>query len=195
MCGRYYVDDETAKEIELLVRETDKRVQDLKRSGDMHPADYAVVITGQKEALHSTVKRWGIPGFGRQKIIFNARSESVLEKKMFRESILNRRLIVPAAGFYEWNHNKEKVTFLPVNGGILYMAGFYQYFGNEDCFIILTTDANSSVKGVHERMPLILESEEINDWLWNQERFKNLLKKRPLPLAKKSEYEQQTLKL
>lgn len=195
MCGRYYVDDETTKEIERLVRHTDKRVQNFKKSGDVHPADYAVVITGQKEALHSTVKRWGIPGFGRQKIIFNARSESVLEKKMFRESILNRRLIVPAAGFYEWNHNKEKVTFLPINRGILYMAGFYLFVENEERFIILTTDANSSVKGVHERMPLILESEEINDWLWNQERFKNILKKRPLPLAKKSEYEQQTLKL
>ena len=37
------------------------------------------------------------------KLVINARSESVMEKPMFCESILHNRIVIPAAGFYEWN--------------------------------------------------------------------------------------------
>ena len=67
--------------------------------------------------------------------------ETALEKKMFRESVLNRRIIIPATGFYEWNHEKEKVTFIAENAvrgknAILYLAGVYGHFEGEDTVIV-----------------------------------------------------------
>ena len=41
------------------------------------------------------------------------------------------------------------------------MAGIYQYFQNVERFVILTTEANSSVLTIHDRMPLILEEKEL----------------------------------
>lgn len=57
------------------------------------------------------VKRWGFFGIAKQKLLINTRAETVLERKMFRDSVLRHRIIIPAAGFYEWNSYKEKVTF------------------------------------------------------------------------------------
>ncbi len=90
-------------------------------------------------------------------MIFNARSESVLEKRMFRESTLHRRIVVPAAWFYEWNQRKEKNIFSSKEQPAIFMAGIYNYDQEEERFVILTTAANESMKPVHDRMPLILK--------------------------------------
>ena len=114
---------------------------------------------------------------------------------MFRESVLRRRLIIPAAGFYEWNRKKEKVTFTSAvkEQPILYMAGFYNRFGEEDRFVILTTGANGSMADVHERMPLLLKHQELEEWLRDDSRLGEFLHKEPHGLKRKMEYEQQTL--
>ncbi len=80
---------------------------------------------------------------------------------MFRDSVLHRRCIIPAKHFYEWDSDKNKVTFLRKDKSVLYMAGFYNCFQGEDRFIIITTQANTSVQKVHNRMPLILEDKEL----------------------------------
>lgn len=111
MCGRFYIDDDTAGEIEKIVRMVDEKLRRAKRTGDIYPTETAPVILYREGKMIADAKRWGFPGFGSGKVIFNARCESVLEKRMFRESIRERRLIIPAAGFYEWNKKKEKVAF------------------------------------------------------------------------------------
>ncbi len=199
MCGRYYVDDETAGEIEKLVRQVDEKLKKGKWTGggavDVHPGEYAAVLTADKKEMKAVAKRWGFPGFGGGKVIFNARAESVLEKRMFRESVLRRRLIVPAAGFYEWNSHKEKVTFLSGERPVLYMAGFYDQFAGEDRFVILTTAANVAVKGTHDRMPLLLERTELEQWLWEDGALEWFLRKEPHLLQKRQMYQQQRLSL
>ena len=50
MCGRYYVDDETAREIEKLVRDLDRKLQ-IERTGDVFPAQNATIIKGQEHHL------------------------------------------------------------------------------------------------------------------------------------------------
>lgn len=191
MCGRFYIDDDTAREIEKMIRKVDKQLRRERKTGDIHPTESATVITAEQKELIATDKKWGFPGFGHSKVIINARAESALEKKMFRDSVLNRRLIIPATGFYEWNQSKEKVTFM--KNEPLYMAGFYNRFGDEDCFVILTTAANQSMREIHDRMPLILEPEEIEQWLLDDKKAKELLHKVPGLLNKKMEYEQQRL--
>ena len=132
-------------------------------------------------------KKWGFPGFDCGKVIFNARSESVLEKKMFRYSVLKRRLIIPASGFYEWNRKKEKVTFTSAveEQPILYMAGFFNKYENEDRFVILTTGANGSMADVHERMPLLLKKQELEEWLRDDKRLEEFLHSEPHGLKRK----------
>ena len=195
MCGRFYISDDTAREIEKTIRMVDERLRKERRTGDIHPTEMAPVISYQRGSLFAADKKWGFPGFDSGKVIFNARAESALEKKMFRESVLKRRLVIPAAGFYEWNRNKEKVTFTSAlaEQPILYMAGFYNKYGNEDRFVILTSGANDSMADVHERMPLLLKHQELEEWIRNDRRLEEFLHSEPHGLKRTMEYEQQTL--
>lgn len=59
--------------------------------------------------------------------------------------------------------------------------------------MILTTEANASVSMVHERMPLVLESKEIKDWVLDDYAVEFLLHKTPVSLNRKSDYEQMSL--
>ena len=194
MCGRFYISDDTAREIEKTIRMVDERLRK-ERTGDIHPTEMAPVISYRKDDMVIGDKKWGFPGFDSKKVIFNARAESVLEKKMFRESVLRRRLIIPAAGFYEWNRKKEKVTFTSAvkEQPLLYMAGFYNRYGEEERFVILTTGANDSMADVHERMPLLLKHQELEEWLRDDRRLEEFLYSEPHGLKRRMEYEQQTL--
>ena len=171
MCGRYYIDDDTAREIEKLVRRVDERMRQAPAAGgplqakDIHPSEIAPVLAAEGQNLCCRWQKWGFPGFHGKQLIFNARSESALEKKMFRESVEQRRIVVPAAWFYEWNRDKEKNIFYRKGQPVLYMAGFYNRYQGENRFVILTTEANDSMRPVHDRMPLVLERDEIQQWL------------------------------
>lgn len=195
MCGRFYIDDDTARDIEKTIRMVDEQLKREIRTGDIHPTENAPVISYQNGDMVAENKKWGFPGFNSGKVIFNARSESVLEKRMFRESVMKRRLVIPASGFYEWNRHKEKVTFTSAleEQPVLYMAGFYNRFGDEDRFVILTTGANDSMADVHERMPILLKREELVEWIRDDRRLEEFLHREPHGLKRKMEFEQQML--
>lgn len=199
MCGRYYVDDETAGEIEQIIHLADEKVKRADfakaqfRPGDVHPTETAPILKAANQGLKCSLQRWGFPGFQRKQVIFNARSESVLEKKTFRESAGHRRIVVPAAWFYEWNQNKEKNIFYLEGQGTLFMAGIYSRYQEEERFVILTTKANDSMKPVHDRMPLILDKSEIDPWIFDEKSARELLHKVPCPLERKTEFEQMSL--
>lgn len=199
MCGRYYIDDDTAREIEKLIRQVDERMRQAPAAGslvqakDIHPSEVAPVIVAEGQKLCCRWQRWGFPGFHGKQLIFNARSESVLEKKMFRESVGQRRIAVPAAWFYEWNKNKEKNIFYRKGQPVLYMAGLYNRYQDEDRFVILTTDANDSMRPVHDRMPLVLERDEIQQWLNENQLVEDFLQKTPPLLGRRMDFEQMSL--
>ncbi|MDY5986416.1 SOS response-associated peptidase [Sporofaciens sp. SGI.106] len=115
---------------------------------------------------------WGFPQYQKKGLLINASAETALERKSFRDSVMHRRCIIPAKQFYEWDSDKNKVTFLRENQPVLFMAGFYDRFQDEDHFIILTTQANESVSPVHHRMPLILEKSK---YLFNENVFFDIL--------------------
>lgn len=195
MCGRFFIDSDTARELEKNIRIANDSFRKGHYVGDIHPTETAPVISFLQGNLFAENKKWGFPGFDSKKVIFNARAESVLEKKMFRESVLRRRIVIPAAGFYEWNRQKEKVTFRSSikEQPILYMAGFYNKYGNEDHFVILTTGANDSIADVHERMPLLLKYQELEEWIRDEKRLEEFLHSEPHGLKREMEFEQQTL--
>lgn len=199
MCGRYYIDDDTAREIEKLIRQVDEKMRRApmavrsSQAKDIHPSETAPVIAAEGPGICCRWQRWGFPGFHGKQLIFNARSESVTEKRMFQESAKKRRIVVPAAWFYEWNKNKEKITFHRKEQPVLYMAGLYNKYQDEDRFVILTTEANASVRPVHDRMPLILERDEVCKWLSKDLLVEAFLHKTPPLLERRTDFEQMSL--
>ena len=123
----------------------------------------------------------GVGGKGRS--IINARSETALERPMFRQSVLARRCVIPTTGFYEWGPaggQKRKYRFqLPGRDRALYLAGLWNDCGGQRRCVILTTAANPSMAGIHDRMPLVLERERLAEWVHSPQAAGELLRRTP----------------
>lgn len=194
MCGRYYVDDGTVREIEKLVSQIDRKLLE-EKGRDVFPSQSAPVVTGRDGDLMGEALIWGFPGFEKARVIFNARQETALEKRTFRESVRLRRCVIPARHFYEWDKKKEKYTFTRQDNRVLYLAGCYDRFGEDDRFVILTTEANDSMKKIHDRMPVVLEERQIEEWIFDSRKTEAILSQPVVELNSKTEYEQVTLDL
>lgn len=134
----------------------------------------------------------GISGFDKGKLLINARAEGVRTKRAFADSFASRRCVFPAAGFYEWDKQKNKVTFKLEDKPILYLAGIYKPYGAEKRFVVLTREANDSMRPVHDRMPLILTKEEVRPWVRDEEATSTILAKELPQLMTERPYEQMT---
>lgn len=173
MCGRFYVDDETAREIEKIARKIDQKMA---KMGDVHPSEPALILRAMKGKMVSEVLKWGYDAAGKN--IFNARSETVQERPMFRYDYENRRCIIPVKKFYEWKKSdgkqKEKYDFFS-EGETLFLAGIYHKDSDGDRFTILTREAEGCMVGIHSRMPLILTRDDMEKWLFSKEEAVRLL--------------------
>lgn len=191
MCGRYFIDDETVKEIEKLVHDIDYNI----RIGEIYPTNQVPIFTNNNSSK-CILSTWGFPNFHNKDnkgVIINARSETAFEKPMFKQSLIDRRCLIPASGFFEWNSEKEKYYFTSKEAHTFYFCGLYNTFENENRFVILTTSPNISISDIHDRMPLILPKSKCDDWLYNNAATQLLLKETPILLDRSSDYEQQTL--
>lgn len=170
MCGRYYFEDLSHIEWDRLLQE----ISEDYKQGEIFPTNQVPIITGPETI---EISSWGFPNFRTPKgTVINARSETAQEKPMFRKAFSETRCVIPTNGFYEWDQNqlsaegkKQKLLFLEEGKKDLYLAGLYRYFDGENRFVILTKASNDSIEPFHHRMPLILEPEEIEDWLLNTE--------------------------
>lgn len=137
-----------------------------------------IVRRGQDGAREFVLVRWGlIPAWVKDpadfSTLFNARSETALEKASFRNPARRRRCLFPATGFYEWTGPKGKrrpLFFRPPDNGVMAFAGLYEYWmganGSEvETATILTCAANGVVGAYHERMPAILQPSDHEAWL------------------------------
>ena len=194
MCCRFYSDETTQKDIVGLVDGYDKGI-DWLREGDVHPGDKATVIIKGSNGLFAGDMRFGMNGSRNTAdtkapaLLINARAESVREKKSFAESVAERRCVIPAKKFYEWDRDKNKAEFSPVKEKSVYLAGIYR--GSD--FVILTTAANGSMKPVHDRMPLTLRRDQIEPWLTDAEKTDEILSQTPEELSVYREFEQLSL--
>lgn len=193
MCGRYYVDDETVNEIEKIVRQVSEKMAYNK--GEIYPTNQVPIIRGDQDSLALSTMVWGFPNYAKKGVIINARCETVKEKRTFSKPIAETRCIVPAAGFYEWDSAKNKIRFERSDNGILYMAGIWKRYEDEDRFVILTTGANESIISIHDRMPLIIEKNELDNWIFDNQFTDYVLHKTSAQLKQIRENEQAKLSL
>jgi len=168
MCGRYtFFTEREIREVEDIIREIDKDIKREKlKTGEIFPSDIAPVLLADKGEAKPKLMTWGFPGYQGKQLIINARSETVHEKRLFRSSLETMRCVIPSTGFYEWDKQKNKHLFNMPDSEMLYMAGLYNRFEDDERFVILTAQANESVAGVHSRMPVILHHNRIKDWLF-----------------------------
>lgn len=135
----------------------------------------AIIRLSPSEVRELAFVRWGM---GERKLI-NARSETVRERFSFREAFRFRRCLVVADGFYEWRREgKARIPyyFRRKDDRPFGMAGLWSggavTVGDGDACAILTTEASSIVRPIHDRMPMILHEPDFGVWLdpdWKSE--------------------------
>ncbi|MCA9868126.1 MAG: SOS response-associated peptidase [Anaerolineae bacterium] len=138
----------------------------------------AAVRLNASEAREFTHFQWGLipswakdPSMGSRMI--NARAETVADKPAFRAAFKRRRCLLPATGFYEWrkmNGHKQPMYIREAGGGLVSLAGLWEVWqsadgGQLETCTILTTTANALMEPIHDRMPLILDSQDYDMWL------------------------------
>ncbi|RDY27951.1 SOS response-associated peptidase [Lachnotalea glycerini] len=190
MCGRYYIDEETAMELQKIVLHIDKKLNPAHYSRDIVPSALAPVITNGSNEMSLELFNWGFLGYNQKGLIINARAETVSEKKSFKDCLADRRCIIPAKGFYEWDQSRNKFTFQNTKKRIMLMAGLYNA---DNRFVIITTKANESMEKIHDRMPLVLSDNLVHDWLFDSQETINILNKMPPLLERSSDMEQMRL--
>lgn len=122
--------------------------------------------------------RWGlIPHWAKEagggSTLINARSETVAEKPSFRDAFHERRCLVVADGFYEWQamgRRKQPYWIGLSDRRPFAFAGLWDRWQPEggealDSCTILTTDANDALRDLHDRMPVILDAGDYDRWL------------------------------
>jgi putative SOS response-associated peptidase YedK len=121
----------------------------------------------------------------------NARAESVDLAPSFREACRQRRCVIPADGFYEWNGPKDKRMpqwFPHADGGLLLFAGLYEAWTpepgvSETTFTIITTTPDALMAPIHNRMPVVLSDRDADDWTNPRETNPRSLKRLLAPAA------------
>ena len=166
MCGRYNFTVEESDEIREILEKLNAKIHSSKvKTGEIFPTNQVPILIGEENQASPVLSIWGFPKFDGKGVIINARSETAFEKRTFRDSVINRRCIIPSTGFYEWDREKRKHLFRLEGSSALYMAGLYSYYQGEMRFVILTTGANESIKDIHHRMPLVIPKNEIETWI------------------------------
>lgn len=185
MCGRYNFTVEQSDEIREILKKLNAKIQKKEpKLGEIFPTNLVPVLQGKGHRVEVDLISWGFPKWGQKGVIINSRSETAFEKSMFRESLINRRCIIPSTGFYEWDREKSKFLFQMEGTSALYMAGIYKHYGEEGRFVILTTEANDSMKEVHNRMPLVIPRDEIDRWILDSSATNEMLHRVPPRLVR-----------
>jgi len=182
MCGRMTLTRKDFRQLAAeLGAEFDESVVALYRPRyNIAPTDQHWILRMKNEqrqllpAKFGLVNSWAadMKGAARQ---INAKSETARTRPAFREAFEWRRCAVPADGFFEWAGAKDArrpFWYHAPDGGLLLFAGLYESWRDPQTdawtrtFAILTTDANEVVAPVHDRMPVILPHDRVDDWIF-----------------------------
>jgi putative SOS response-associated peptidase YedK len=178
MCGRFNLRtpaSELAKIFALI------RTAELRPRYNIAPTQPVAAIRQADDGRELALITWGLipswaddPQIGSRMI--NARAETVAAKPSFRSAFKRRRCLIPADGFYEWKQTgagkgpKQPFHIGRQDGKPFAMAGLWERWAKgagpaiESCTII-TTDANSELRELHDRMPVIIPPDDYDQWL------------------------------
>jgi putative SOS response-associated peptidase YedK len=176
MCGRFAL-TMSPEELQALMGYLDE--VDFPPRYNIAPTQPVAVVRLERGERRFALMRWGlVPSWVKEPqnfgLLFNARSESALEKASFRSALRYRRCLFPASGFYEWRRGPGKTRqpfwIRPRTGGLVAFAGIWETWpdrdgGEIDTACIMTTDANAEIASIHDRMPVVIRPEDFDRWL------------------------------
>ncbi|MEI6971605.1 MAG: SOS response-associated peptidase [bacterium] len=177
MCGRYTI----AKPKRVLAVFAPRTVTaDLGHPRyNIAPMQKVPVVTGPRNERTISDCQWGlVPGWADNPSIgsrmINARGETVEVKPAFKQAFRTGRCLLPADGFYEWRSTgRDKQPFwihAPEDEPFAF-AGLCAEWRNRDTgsilksCTILTREADGSMAGIHDRMPVIVPDSMWDAWL------------------------------
>ena len=168
MCGRIYIpEDAGIQMLRAIVDNLEHRNVKVK-TGEVSPGDVAAVVaSNRRREPQPFAMEWGyhLPN---GKLVFNTRSETAAEKPMFADGMRQRRCLIPAAHYFEWERKaggKTKYAIAPKAGEGFFLAGIYRMEAGKPVFSILTRSPAEEIAFIHDRMPVILPNEVTADWL------------------------------
>ncbi|MBC8120901.1 MAG: SOS response-associated peptidase [Gemmatimonadaceae bacterium] len=174
MCGRFTLSQSPEAIAEAFALTAPPAVEP---RYNIAPTQDVLTVRATAEGRSAIAVRWGlVPSWSKDPAIgarmINARAETVAEKPSFRSALRSRRCLVVADGFYEWKKvegKKQPYHIRLVDSEVFAFAGLWERSGKageelETCTII-TTAANELMIGIHERMPVILETADYERWL------------------------------
>lgn len=193
MCMSLRIEPKEMAEVLIKVRKmafaqemSIKLGKSLSMSGDLYPSDIAPVLAPNKYGQMAIFPMaWGFTHQATPKPLANCRVETADSKPLWRGSWYRRRCVIPASWYYEWGYpvyeddsrsiiehqNTKKVKYAIQTEGsdITYIAGLYRYEEHYDMqvpvFSILTREAAGTVRDIHDRMPVILDKNSLQDWI------------------------------
>ena len=180
MCGRSSL-TKNEKELEQRFNATFYS-EDLERYNpipnfNVAPTHMMPIITNE-DASHINIFRWGLIPFWAKDVkigtsMINARIETIKEKATYKNTLKNKRCLVPLDGFYEWKkegRNKIPFRIRTTDQEIFSCAGLWETWKspegiNINTFTIITLPSNKFMHQIHDRMPAILLPEQEKEWL------------------------------
>ena len=181
MCGRFVAMTDPDGLVRFLVID-ERQAPDLGPNYNVAPTQEVYAAAEHDDRRHLVTLRWGLvpswakdPAIGNRMI--NARAETAAEKRSFAPSLRKRRCLIPADGFYEWQrHERGPKTphyIRRADEAPMTFAGLWSVWRDpadetaealRTC-TILTTDANETLRPLHDRMPVIVEPQDWDRWL------------------------------
>ena len=178
MCGRFYL---TASPEQLIDTFQLPGLPHYETSYNIPPGQKILSIVKLDDDSYKAVNlHWGlIPHWSKDKKIshhlINARAETLAEKPTFRTAYKQRRCLIPASGFYEWQrleHGKQAYCISRKDNQLIAFAGLWEYWehGTETIYScsIITRTANELINPIHQRMPVVIDGQHYKDWLNKQ---------------------------
>ena len=156
---------------------------ELSSNFNVAPTTLVYVLHRQDGGRVLDVMSWGlVPSWSKDKTrsasMINARSETLAEKPSFRNLLTKNRCVIPIQGFYEWQvlpsetkKPKKQAHYISRSDGqVMTLAGLWTTWKDTDNSLlqtctIITIEATNKLSEIHHRMPVILESETIDEWL------------------------------
>lgn len=196
MCGRYTLTYRQAEELAFELGIPVEQLTEYEPHYNIAPNQRQWIVRTEFEDREALKARWGLinhwakdknQGFKQ----INARAETVHQRPAFRDAFKKRRCVVPADGFYEWQGPRGKrmpLWFHRPDDGLLFFAGLYESWQPEPdvwepTYTIITTEANDLISRVHDRMPVILPLDRVDDWLYPKESDRDKLRSFLVPAA------------
>jgi putative SOS response-associated peptidase YedK len=179
VCGRYTLATPDPGDIRARFPMIAESVE-IRRRYNVAPGDDVLAITTDREGSpRGELLRWGLvpswadtPSTGLKMI--NARIETVAERPAYRRAYERYRCLIPADGFYEWQHAqvgpKQPYHITRADGNLFAFAGLWSIWYGEDgaklrtCAIV-TAPANPAIAKLHDRMPVILDPGAESAWI------------------------------